>query len=210
MTAVGGLAPSPLTSNRNRQQLPSHLPHRSDSSVSSSYSERPTSFASPGSTSSRSSPALPPVQGMTLPDRTVEQRNLPPINSYSIGAGAGGESRSSAPISEPRFAGTPPPPRYTAFPYSGDPRVYEGQYPPGPPNMPNGSPGYHLHFDALSEYGDGKQKRRRGNLPKQVTDMLRTWFTEHIAHPYPTEEEKHQLMLLTGLTMSQVSYWEII
>lgn len=49
-----------------------------------------------------------------------------------------------------------------------------------------------------------KPKRRRGNLPKVVTDILRIWFTEHIAHPYPTEDEKQRLMRETGLNMSQV------
>lgn len=51
---------------------------------------------------------------------------------------------------------------------------------------------------------DEKPKRRRGNLPKVVTDLLRQWFHEHIAHPYPTEEEKQRLMHETGLNMSQV------
>ena len=64
---------------------------------------------------------------------------------------------------------------------------------------------YPLSFEAISDPGDGKQKRRRGNLPKAVTDTLRVWFTEHIAHPYPTEEEKQILMSQTGLTISQVS-----
>lgn len=47
-------------------------------------------------------------------------------------------------------------------------------------------------------------KRRRGNLPKHVTDTLRTWLTNHVAHPYPTEEEKQQLCQVTGLNMNQV------
>ena len=49
-----------------------------------------------------------------------------------------------------------------------------------------------------------KPKRRRGNLPKVVTDLLRQWFSEHIAHPYPTVYEKQRLMRDTGLNMSQV------
>ena len=64
---------------------------------------------------------------------------------------------------------------------------------------------YPTSFDAISDHGDGKKTRRRGNLPKAVTDTLRVWFTEHIAHPYPTEEEKQILMAKTGLTISQVS-----
>jgi hypothetical protein len=52
---------------------------------------------------------------------------------------------------------------------------------------------------------DGRSgKKRRGNLPKHTTDTLRGWLLEHVNHPYPTEEEKQQLMSVTGLTMSQV------
>ena len=51
---------------------------------------------------------------------------------------------------------------------------------------------------------DDKLKRRRGNLPKSVTEILKTWFSDHIAHPYPSEEEKQELMCKTGLSMSQV------
>lgn len=64
---------------------------------------------------------------------------------------------------------------------------------------------YPLNFDTGSEYGEPKHKRRRGNLPKAVTDIMRAWFQDHIAHPYPTEEEKQILMHRTGLTISQVS-----
>lgn len=48
-------------------------------------------------------------------------------------------------------------------------------------------------------------KKRRGNLPRDVTDFLKQWFEEHLAHPYPTEEEKQMLCRRTGLAMTQVS-----
>lgn len=48
-------------------------------------------------------------------------------------------------------------------------------------------------------------KRRRGNLPKQVTDLLKEWFRAHKNHPYPSEDEKQMLMCQTGLTITQVS-----
>ena len=47
-------------------------------------------------------------------------------------------------------------------------------------------------------------KKRRGNLPRDVTDMLKQWYEEHLAHPYPTEEEKQMLCRRTGLAMTQV------
>ena len=52
---------------------------------------------------------------------------------------------------------------------------------------------------------DKANKRRRGNLPKPVTDILRAWFHEHLDHPYPSEEDKQMFMSRTGLSISQVS-----
>lgn len=52
-------------------------------------------------------------------------------------------------------------------------------------------------------------KRRRGNLPKAVTTVLKDWLVKHVKHPYPTEEEKHALAKETKLTMSQISNWFI-
>ena len=72
----------------------------------------------------------------------------------------------------------------------------------GRPPYQNGS----VNFEPMGDYADGKQRKRRGNLPKPVTDILRLWFSEHVAHPYPTEDEKQMLMQRTGLTMSQVGY----
>lgn len=57
--------------------------------------------------------------------------------------------------------------------------------------------------------GDNKQRKRRGNLPKETTDKLRAWFVAHLNHPYPTEDEKQKLMQQTGLQMNQISNWFI-
>lgn len=73
------------------------------------------------------------------------------------------------------------------------------EYPPqslSGPQQPN--------FGVLGDSNDPRAKRRRGNLPKQVTDILRAWFHDHLDHPYPTEEDKQMFMARTGLTMSQV------
>ncbi|KAI0847789.1 hypothetical protein F5Y00DRAFT_110676 [Daldinia vernicosa] len=56
---------------------------------------------------------------------------------------------------------------------------------------------------------ESKQRKRRGNLPKETTDKLRAWFHSHLSHPYPTEEEKQQLMKQTGLQLNQISNWFI-
>ncbi|RAL04055.1 homeobox domain-containing protein [Aspergillus ibericus CBS 121593] len=65
------------------------------------------------------------------------------------------------------------------------------------------------NFGILGDSIDPKNKRRRGNLPKPVTDILRAWFHEHLDHPYPSEEDKQMFMTRTGLTISQISNWFI-
>lgn len=84
-----------------------------------------------------------------------------------------------------------------------DPYTVRGSYSyPYPPTElhPSGA-----MYSTGSEAGDSRNRRRRGNLPKQVTDILRAWFQDHLDHPYPTEEEKQMFIQQTGLTMNQVS-----
>ncbi|ORY91405.1 homeobox KN domain-domain-containing protein [Syncephalastrum racemosum] len=52
-------------------------------------------------------------------------------------------------------------------------------------------------------------RKRRGNLPKSVTTVLKQWLIEHTEHPYPTENEKNSLGDKTGLTINQISNWFI-
>lgn len=54
-----------------------------------------------------------------------------------------------------------------------------------------------------------KPKRRRGNLPKAVTALLKEWLSCHRKHPYPTEEEKLALAKETKLSLQQISNWFI-
>ncbi|KAI7859179.1 hypothetical protein BDC45DRAFT_497065 [Circinella umbellata] len=56
---------------------------------------------------------------------------------------------------------------------------------------------------------DPIKKRRRGNLPKEVTEFLKGWLVDHKKHPYPSEKEKIQLANRTGLTVNQISNWFI-
>lgn len=51
--------------------------------------------------------------------------------------------------------------------------------------------------------------KRRGNLPKDVTTILRGWLASHLGNPYPTEDDKISLVAQTGLSMVQVSNWFI-
>lgn len=85
------------------------------------------------------------------------------------------------------------------------PLGYEGGY-----RSLESSP-YHMKYSQLLSYpmmgypSHANGRRRRGNLPKQITDMLRLWLQEHLDHPYPSDEQKQIFIQRTGLTISQVS-----
>ncbi|KAL7476978.1 hypothetical protein ACHAW6_002803 [Cyclotella cf. meneghiniana] len=44
-------------------------------------------------------------------------------------------------------------------------------------------------------------------LPQSSVDCLRNWFQEHSSFPYPTEEEREELLAATGLSRVQLSKW---
>ncbi|KAJ8367200.1 hypothetical protein AAFF_G00324430 [Aldrovandia affinis] len=56
---------------------------------------------------------------------------------------------------------------------------------------------------------DSSSKNKRGVLPKQATNVMRSWLFQHIGHPYPTEDEKKQIATQTNLTLLQVNNWFI-
>ncbi|XP_064183845.1 homeobox protein PKNOX1.1 isoform X1 [Anguilla rostrata] len=58
-------------------------------------------------------------------------------------------------------------------------------------------------------HDDSSSKNKRGVLPKQATNVMRSWLFQHIGHPYPTEDEKKQLATQTNLTLLQVNNWFI-
>ena len=78
----------------------------------------------------------------------------------------------------------------------------DAEYSPHSPH-PMSSSSY-SHFGILGDGSDSRSKKRRGNLPKPVTDVLRAWFHDHLDHPYPSEDDKQMLIARTGLTISQV------
>jgi hypothetical protein len=94
----------------------------------------------------------------------------------------------------------PPTPDYLAS--SAPPTM---QLTPAPSSPPTRSPGAIPPPGSLVE----RPPRKRGKLPKHVTDYLKEWLHHHSDHPYPSEEEKKQLCHTTGLSMSQVSNWMI-
>ena len=47
-------------------------------------------------------------------------------------------------------------------------------------------------------------RKRRGNLPKEATNLLKDWFAANRSSPYPTEDQKIELCTRTGLSLNQV------
>lgn len=51
--------------------------------------------------------------------------------------------------------------------------------------------------------------KRRSNLPKETIQVLNQWLLDHLQNPYPTQQEKRELLIKTGLTKIQLSNWFI-
>ena len=51
--------------------------------------------------------------------------------------------------------------------------------------------------------------RKSMSLPAETVEYLKAWMMspEHIAHPYPTEQEKAQIMADTGIELKQLTNW---
>lgn len=64
-------------------------------------------------------------------------------------------------------------------------------------------PGYGWGFNG-HHAANSMARKRRGNLPKEATKVLKDWFGQHHDSPYPTEDEKQELCRTTGLQISQV------
>ena len=101
-------------------------------------------------------------------------------------------------------------------PYSTDRLPHEPAPPPLPPSYPP---------DPYAPYTSARYSRRLSQQepeeqvshlgvperrayrppPKESKDKLKLWLSTHVEHPYPTEEEKKELLAETGMTMRQVS-----
>ena len=57
--------------------------------------------------------------------------------------------------------------------------------------------------------GMAKTKKKSTSLPPETVEYLKNWMMspEHIAHPYPTEQEKAQIMQETGIELKQLTNW---
>ncbi|KAJ5669395.1 hypothetical protein N7462_010465 [Penicillium macrosclerotiorum] len=165
------------------------------------------------STSRGPSPSLPPIRDLgSMPDRQgyPDSRMAAPrsdpfaVQDYHPGQpgsmpGAMGDRRTAEPYGTPMMHAQP---AYgaPAMAYASDVEQISAQMMTHPQQA---------NFGIMGDPIDPKTKRRRGNLPKPVTDILRAWFHEHLDHPYPTEEDKQMFMTRTGLSISQISNWFI-
>lgn len=54
-----------------------------------------------------------------------------------------------------------------------------------------------------------KCQRKSSSLPVETVEYLKNWMMspEHIAHPYPTDQEKSQIMADTGIELKQLTNW---
>ena len=54
-----------------------------------------------------------------------------------------------------------------------------------------------------------KGGRKSSSLPAETVEYLKAWMMspEHVAHPYPTEQEKAQIMAETGIELKQLTNW---
>jgi len=62
-------------------------------------------------------------------------------------------------------------------------------------------------WDGQDNDSENDHQKRKGNLPKEITNILRAWLMSHLQHPYPTKDEKEELIGQTGLDMDQICNW---
>ena len=197
-------------------QLPIHSgPPPSRSSYSpSTLGSAPVS---PYTSSSNDSRRYTNGDSLSLPPPSTTYHNVPDGRAASYTAASdyrngdtrcGGSYHGDGRGQDTRSAG---PPSYQSHHYTYAPVSYS--YPPPPPSNGNYavhhqySNGYHhgsVQFESDDSSGQAP-RRRRGNLPRDTTDLLKQWFAEHLGHPYPTEDEKQLLCRRTGLQMTQAS-----
>jgi hypothetical protein len=147
-------------------------------------------------------PTLPSLPSLTFERRPSQiQRRVSNWAEYSLDP----SRAQNHPFAAPSVYDAPPTYQSSHFPYGySQPRGQSYSGPSGHhPERTPFSTGYTQHFhEGYMEAGENRQRKRRGNLPKETTDKLRAWFVGHLHHPYPTEDEKQELMRQTGLQMS--------
>ena len=171
------------------------------------------------STSSEWRPSLPSLPAMVLPSLDIgasaSGRRLDKIDGFRRMSADSSHLISTHPGT---YAYPGPAPHSLQWPYtatgnpSSQPHPHSSSHTTFSERTPFSSNGQHSSEtkgpyspDTSDLLAQTRQRKRRGNLPKETTDKLRSWFLSHLTHPYPTEEEKQELMKKTGLQMSMCS-----
>ncbi|RDW81037.1 homeobox domain-containing protein [Aspergillus mulundensis] len=199
------------TSYYNSRQLRDRPVSSHDMPLNSDPREHATSR------SSRPSPALPSIRDLqSYPERGMgvypDPRGLPPppeMTTRPVGPHGYHHSPPTIPVSMADrsadvFRGVPPIQgqmryHYPTMAYQSDPEHVSVPLSHAPQS----------NFGIMGDSTDSRNRRRRGNLPKPVTEILKGWFHTNLEHPYPSEEDKQVLMSRTGLTINQISNWFI-
>jgi len=53
----------------------------------------------------------------------------------------------------------------------------------------------------------GSMPQRRRKIPSEARKILATWFEMNIEDPYPSDDEREELVQKTGLTHKQIHHW---
>jgi len=61
----------------------------------------------------------------------------------------------------------------------------------------------------VHSFSDADSGKKKGVLPPASTNVMKTWLFKHILHPYPSEDEKLEIVSVTGLSLHQVNNWFI-
>jgi hypothetical protein len=62
-------------------------------------------------------------------------------------------------------------------------------------------------FDLIDEDGDRPGRKTGTRFQRSAVKILKDWMDTHADHPYPSEQEKENLMALTGLKATQITNW---
>lgn len=173
-----------------------------------------------------SSPSLPPLRGL----RSLQERGHDRSDEHAFSTG-GGYHPGHGSVSDPEAPTSFHPPAHSSYDLPYRPQVYpplggtsglvpadyrRSEHPvPDAAHRPATFGSYSdleyppqlLNNPQYANYGllGDATRRRRGNLPKHITDILKAWFQEHLDHPYPTEEDKRCLQSKTLLSIQQAS-----
>lgn len=147
----------------------------------------------------------------THPDTTHSGTSPDPYNAHSYHgappyqAGTSYDSNHAYGYASPTYTGAsayhPPSSYVPSNPYAPQASYY---YPEAYAHSYYTTPTQHYHPYSGPRHPLDKSKRK-GNLPKAATDIMKNYLVAHLDTPYPSDEDKIRLCAQTGLQISQVS-----